>query len=131
MRENGIINSRLLYLLADLKHTDSCVIADAGLPIPKDAECVDLALIKGAPSFKQVLAAVMKEMTLESYIIAGETKAENPDTYRAIKESLCDYPGKSVSHEELKKISREAKFIIRTGEVTPYSNIILISSPGF
>ncbi len=131
MRENGIINAKLLYLLTELKHTDSCVIADAGLPIPKDIECVDLALIKGTPSFKQVLAAVMKEMTLESYIIARETETENPDTYRTIKESLCDYPGKSVNHEELKKFSRDSKFIIRTGEVTPYSNIILISSPGF
>lgn len=131
MRENGIINAKLVYLLTALKHTDCCIVADAGLPIPKDVECIDLTLIKGIPSFKQVLKAVMKEITLESYIMAKETKVENQDTYQTIQDSLSDYPCKEVSHEELKRLSQDAKFIIRTGEVTPYSNIILISSPGF
>ena len=33
-----------------------------------------------------------------------------------------------VSHEELKKLSADCRAVIRTGETTPYSNIILQSA---
>ncbi|PIW12307.1 MAG: D-ribose pyranase, partial [Candidatus Infernicultor aquiphilus] len=34
---------------------------------------------------------------------------------------------KFISHEELKELSKQARAIIRTGECSPYANIILIS----
>ncbi len=131
MRKNGIINAELLEALAALKHTDYFVIGDAGLPIPKGVRLIDLAIVRGKPTFEEVLHAVMPEFTCQSYIIASETAEKNPHNSSVIERELKGYPGKVVSHEELKKISENAAFIIRTGECTPYSNIILKSSAGF
>ena len=131
MRKDGIINIELLAALTALEHTDSCVIGDAGLPVPDGVKLIDLTLIRGKPSFEEVLHAVMQEITLESYVIASETASANPHNQAVIDSELSGYPKKVVSHEELKELSKHAKFVVRTGEVTPYSNIILISSSGF
>ncbi len=47
-----------------------------------------------------------------------------------MKEELKKLVGKEfelreIPHEELKEMSKECKAVIRTGEFTPYSNIIL------
>ena len=40
---------------------------------------------------------------------------------------LGDIPGAYVTHERLKEYSHDVKAIIRTGEATPYANVILQS----
>ncbi len=131
MRKEGIINAELVYSLAALEHTDLCVIGDAGLPVPKGVKLIDLAFTRGTPGFAEVLRAVAQEMTIESYVVAKETGEKNPENNLVISETLAGYPHETVTHEELKKLTEKAKFIIRTGEVTPYSNVILVSSAGF
>ena len=44
MKRYGILNSHISKVLSDLGHTDSIVIADAGLPIPEDVHEIDLAI---------------------------------------------------------------------------------------
>jgi len=36
-----------------------------------------------------------------------------------------------VSHEELKRLSQKAAAVVRTGEFTPYANVILYSGVVF
>ena len=36
-----------------------------------------------------------------------------------------------VSHEELKRLSASAKAVVRTGECTPYANIMLVAGVTF
>ncbi|MFI5267617.1 MAG: RbsD/FucU domain-containing protein [Chloroflexota bacterium] len=55
LRHELILNPRLLALLAGAGHGDIIVVADSGLPIPNTVEVVDLSLIRGVPSFLQVL----------------------------------------------------------------------------
>jgi len=124
MKRHGILNSHISKVLADLGHTDTIVIADCGLPIPDGVERIDLALKLGTPSFLDVLEAVAGDMAVEKMTLASEIKELNAGVEQATKE-LLDVPGPYVNHERFKEATREAKAVIRTGEATPYANVIL------
>ncbi len=125
MKKHGILNSSISKVLADLGHTDTIVIADAGLPIPKGVEKIDLALVPGTPSFQETVAAVIDDMVVEKVILAEEIHQANKPSNDFLKEALEEIPFEYISHEEFKVLSKDAKAIIRTGEITPYANVIL------
>ena len=50
MKKTGIFNVQLMMELTKLRHMDQFVICDAGFPVPKDANVVDVSLIAGVPS---------------------------------------------------------------------------------
>lgn len=126
MKENGILNSEISKRLSDLGHTDLIAVGDCGLPIDPDKK-IDLALKLGEPKFIDVLEVLLEDFGCEQYILASEIKKENPDQEAAIKNLLEDVPSDYISHEDFKKKLDDVKFVIRTGENTPYSNIILKS----
>ena len=125
MKKFGIINAQLAGYIAALGHKDRFMIADAGMPIPKDIPIVDLALVCGVPDFIQVMDAVLNEACVEAYMLADEIKDNNPRLLAYIEEKLPGLPCEYVSHEKLKKLSSELRFVIRTGEASPYPNVIL------
>lgn len=126
MKLNGILNSEIAKGLADLGHTDLIAIGDCGLPIDEDKK-IDISLKLGSPSFIDVLEEVLKDFSVEKYILASEIKDNNKDQEDRIKELLPDVDSEYISHEEFKERLKDVKFVIRTGENTPYSNIILQS----
>lgn len=127
MKKHGILNSEISKVLSDLGHTDTIVIADCGLPIPSDVKKIDLALKLGIPSFQEVLDIIIDDMQIEEAILANEIRDVNKkqldETMSKLTNSKIDF----VSHDEFKNLTKNAKAIIRTGEATPYSNIILKS----
>lgn len=129
MKKHGILNSDIAKVLADLGHTDQLTIGDAGLPVPAGVPKIDLALKFGVPDFQQVLQEVLADMAIEKVILAEEIKSLNPQQLTAILKALPeDVDIEYVSHEVFKERSADSKTVIRTGEVTPYSNIILQSA---
>lgn len=132
MKKIGILNPELSKVIAELGHGDALVVCDAGLPIPPGVQRIDLALSRNVPTFSQVLLAVLEEMKVERATIATEISAKNPDTEAFIRAALGDgvEPG-VVNHEEFKRLTRGAKAIVRTGECTPYANVILYSGVVF
>ena len=122
MKKEGIINVRLAGALAGLGHTDHVVVCDAGLPIPPGLEVVDLAFRFGVPSFETVLSGLLEELVVEGATAAEEVE-RNRRSYEFLTTRLPDLG--FVSHEELKRMVPGAKLVIRTGEATPYSNVIL------
>ena len=128
MKKNGILNSAISKLLSDLGHTDQITIADAGLPVPDSVKKIDLALKLGTPSFIEVLEEVLKDMAVEKVILAEEIKVDNESQLDAIHQLVDTNEVEFVSHEAFKKQSGQSKAIIRTGEATPFSNIILQSN---
>lgn len=126
MKVNGILNSEISKSLSDLGHTDLIAIGDCGLPIDNDKK-IDISLKLGVPSFIEVLEEVLKDFSVEGYILASEIKNENKDQESNIKNLLKDVDCEYISHEDFKKKLKDVKFVIRTGENTPYSNIILKS----
>lgn len=131
MKKNGILNSEIDKVLADLGHTDQIVIGDCGLPIPPGVQKIDLALKVGVPSFEDVLEVIREEMVIEKVILAQEIKDQNQLQLEKVTELLPTQETEFVTHEQFKQISANAKAIIRTGEASPYSNIILQSGVFF
>lgn len=130
MKRYGILNSSIAKVLSDLGHTDYIVIGDAGLPVPEGVPKIDLALTAGTPSFQMVVSAVLNDMVVEK-IIAAEEIVENNKTQHEFIEQLTEEKVEYVSHEAFKELTKRAKVIIRTGEITPYSNCILQSGVFF
>ena len=131
MKKTGIINQPISTVISGLGHTDSLVIADAGLPIPDDVNRIDLALKEGVPSFLVTLEVILSEMQVEKAFIAVEIKEKNPTIEKRIIELLGNVPVEYISHENFKLETNRAKAIIRTGEFSPYANIILLSGVVF
>lgn len=120
MRKKGILNAQLVGLMARLGHTDTVVVGDCGLPVPADVPVVDLAVVFGVPRFAPVLEAILDELDIEAVTIATETPAEIRGLIPAGLDDVTE-----VSHEDLKALIPKASFVVRTGETTPYANIIL------
>ena len=139
MKRSGILNPFLLYEIASLGHKDVFVIADAGLPIPEEITRIDLSLVPGIPRFLDVLEAVLKEVVVEKAVLANEIIDRSPKMYeeviKLLKELQGLVPDKGivfVEHEVFKRdYVNKARFVIRTGEFTPYSNIALVSGVPF
>ncbi|MCL1950665.1 MAG: D-ribose pyranase [Turicibacter sp.] len=125
MKKHGILNSHIAKVLSDLGHTDEIVIADCGLPIPDGVAKIDLALTLGTPTFLEVLDAVLADMEVESFTLASEIRIENENVLNELEGRIGEKQIEWVSHESFKEQTKQAKVIIRTGEITPYANIIL------
>lgn len=126
MKEKGILNSEISKRLSDLGHTDLIAIGDCGLPIDP-AKKIDISLKLGEPKFIDVLEVLLEDFGCEYYYLAEEIKANNPKQEKDIKNLLNGVEYEYISHENFKKKLQDVKFVIRTGEDTPYSNIILRS----
>ncbi|WP_027407984.1 D-ribose pyranase [Anoxybacteroides tepidamans] len=131
MKKAGILNKDLNTILAALGHTDTIVIADCGLPIPDEAVRIDLSIVKGNPSFLFVLDPILEELEVEAVTMAEEMKIHNVQMYEEVQKRFEKTPKHFVPHEHFKEIMRSAKAVIRTGEATPYANIILHSGVNF
>jgi len=131
MKKGKLLNSHISAVISEMGHTDTIVIADAGLPIPDSAERIDLALCAGVPDFVTVLKTVLEELQVEEFTVASEISDKNPAVAAEIKSLLKDAKMNTVSHEQFKKLTADAKAVIRTGECTPYANVILHSGVVF
>lgn len=125
MKKKGILNRELASAFAKLGHTDQVTIADCGLPIPDNVRCIDLSYTIGKPSFNEILETVLEDLEVECAFIAKEMESGNPKIHEKIKQQLSSV--KELPHEQFKQLTRSSKIIIRTGEATPYANIILQS----
>ncbi|MBO5426500.1 MAG: D-ribose pyranase [Lachnospiraceae bacterium] len=129
MKRQGILNSDISRVLSYMGHTDCIAIGDCGLPIPDEVERIDLALTFGVPTFMDTLKVVKQDMKIEKIVLAEEIKTANPKVLAEIEELFKgeDIEVEYVTHVELKKQTKDCKAVIRTGETTPYANIILQS----
>lgn len=131
MKKSTLINSEISYEISKMGHTDSIVVCDSGLPIPSGVKRIDLALKKGLPTFLDTLDTILEELEVEEVIIAEEIIEASNDLYREIEKRFSNITITTVSHEDFKMLTKESKAIVRTGEFTPYANIILKSGVVF
>lgn len=129
MKRHGILNSDISRVLSYMGHTDRICIGDCGLPIPDETERIDLSVRFGQPAFMDVLKEVGSDMKIEKIVLAEEIKERNPAVLAEIEQYFSESRPEVefVPHTELKTMTRECKAVIRTGETTPYANIILQS----
>jgi D-ribose pyranase len=125
VKKLGILNSEIASVLAKMGHTDTLVIADCGLPIPDHVPRIDLALQLGKPSFLEVAKAIRDDMVIEKITLASEIKEFNPVLLKGVEQLFASEAKEFVPHEHFKTLTKKAKAVIRTGENTPYANVIL------
>lgn len=130
MKKSGILNPYIMQGLTALGHLDSVVICDAGFPVPQGVNCVDISLVGGVPNFIQVLNAVLNEIIVEEYVVFDFMEKYNSDYYQKVKSLFKKQKSVECSMDDFRKKAENAKLFIRTGELLPASNIILISASG-
>jgi D-ribose pyranase len=128
MKRCGHLNREVSRVLARMGHTDSLVIADCGLPVPEGVECIDLSIALGDPAFLRVLDSVLADFNAERAVFATEAKENNAAVAAcALRLSREQMQVDFVTHDTLKNLTRRARAVIRTGEATPYANVLLYS----
>jgi D-ribose pyranase len=128
MKRCGHLNREVSRVLARMGHTDSLVIADCGLPVPEGVECIDLSIALGEPGFLRVLDSVLADFKVERAVFAAESKRHNTAVAaRASSLAHQQVQVDFVAHDSLKNLTRGARAVIRTGEATPYANVLLYS----
>jgi D-ribose pyranase len=131
MKKKGILNREISRVLATMGHYDLLVIADAGLPIPTDADCIDLVIDKDIPTVLQILKLLSSELEIEEFYVAEEGNSINAAQYSDIERIFPNASKNLIPHNSLKEKVRGAKAVIRTGDFSPYSNVILSSGVSF
>ena len=130
MLKTGILNPAILSLIARVRHTNMLVIADRGFPYWPQIETIDISLVDGLPTVNQVLEALLPAVDLGKAYMAEQFKEINPA-------SVVEERRKLLGNIELNFEDHEAAFkkripsaigLIRTGDTTHYSNIILVSA---
>lgn len=127
MKKIGLLNQPLSALVAGLGHTDTIAITDAGLSIPTTIQRIDLAVSAGVPGLLQVMSAILSEMHISGAVVASELAEHSPLFYADLVQLLGDVVLTEIPHNELLKMTHSARAAVRTGEFTPFANIILIS----
>lgn len=128
MKKSGVLNSDISRVLSYMRHTDTICIGDCGLPCPDETELIDISLEKGVPDFVRVLKAVVNDMSVEKIFLAEEIRVKNPAVLKEIQTLLPGVRTDFMPHEEFKKKLLSCKAVVRSGEASPYANIILQSA---
>jgi D-ribose pyranase len=121
------INPQLSRVISETGHTDLIVVTDAGLPIPPGSERIDLAYRPGDPAFFDVLDTVLAELAVEGATVSAEVAVHSPQVLSGLRERLepLGIEIELVPHVEFKQRTHDARAFVRSGEFTPYANVIL------
>jgi simple sugar transport system permease protein/D-ribose pyranase len=124
MKRNGILNAQLSGALATLGHTDLILVVDAGFPIPRDAQRVDLAIAENLPDLRTVLDLIGDEIVVEGVVRADDVTTNNPRLDEWLQARFTDAEFSTRTHADmLGELARQAKVIVRTGAFEPWGNI--------
>ncbi|MFH7126796.1 D-ribose pyranase [Klebsiella pneumoniae] len=138
MKKGTVLNADISAVISRLGHTDTLVVCDAGLPVPRSSTRIDMALTQGVPSFMQVLEVVTTEMQVEAAVIAEEIKTHNPQLHATLLthlEQLQQHreiplkfvtPAMSSSKNKPQKSGGNSQ-----RECSPFANIILCAGVTF
>jgi len=129
MLKSGILNPHINSLLSRVRHTNTLVIADRGFPFWPQIETVDISLVDDVPRVLDVLAALRSNFVIGRAWMAEEFLRENDrETQQAFAALLAGVELVHEPHEDVKRRVPQAVGLIRTGDTTQYSNVILESA---
>lgn len=131
MKKGRLLNSDITSVISKMGHTDKLAIGDCGLPIPNETQRIDLALEKDIPGFIETLKVILDELETEEVLIAKETREQSKELFTILEDMFAGIRLTLITHEELKEELKACKAVVRTGEQTPYANIILKSGVVF
>jgi len=131
MYEVGCLNREIARFLARQGHTDRFMICDAGFAIPDSVHTIDISVSQNNPTVEIIIKEVLKNFSVEAIVVSDSMIATSPSKLTSIQNLFGkDMPCSSVSQDVLREMSKSVKFVIRTGDFTAFSNILIISGPG-
>lgn len=130
MKKTTLLHRELSAAVADTGHTDLILFADAGHPIPRSVNRIDLAIRPGLPCMMDVLKAVLSELSVEAFYVSAEMEAASPDLWAAYARVMAPAERRIVPHVEFRAMVPAVKHAVRTGEYSPYANLIVVGGTG-
>jgi D-ribose pyranase len=128
MLQSGILNPHVLDLVARIRHTNTLVICDWAFPFWPEIETVDISLTKGIPTVLDVLDLLTPVFKIGRIWQAEEFLATNtPENIARFNQSFGSIPVTREAHVDFKKRVPFSIGLIRTGDPTPYGNVIIES----
>ena len=122
-----LLNPDLACIVRNLGHTDMMVISDMGFPMPDLQYNLDLAVKPGVPTVLDVLDAMSADFSFDRIIIAAEAHQAAPERVSQLQGA---YPQVILedceSHVAFKHMAECCKAGVRTGDPTPFGNVILV-----
>ena len=131
MKETGLLNSDLSDAIARLGHMDELIVCDAGFPIPVGVHTIDLSVKVNSPTVVEVLTEIVLHFSVEKVVLAQETQTHSPTMFTRLTGLFKeDVAVETIPHTTFKQRSKGVKAIVRTGDFTAYTNILLVSGAG-
>ncbi|MES2437625.1 MAG: RbsD/FucU family protein [Verrucomicrobiota bacterium] len=128
MLQTGILNPHVLDLIARVRHTNTLVIADWAFPYWPEIETVDISLTHNIPTILDVLDLLTPVFKIGGIWQAKEFVTTNPEgVVDRFAKSFGSIPLTREPHADFKQRVPHAIGLIRTGDSTPYGNIIVES----
>ncbi len=130
-----LLHADLLHALAAMGHGDELVIADANFPAASVGRRVLHAAGATAPA---MLDAVLTVFPLDTYVSPAALTMEVVGDPQAVPEAVREFATIFTQHDlaeaEIGHLEREAFYerarsafaVVRTGELRPYGNILLV-----
>jgi D-ribose pyranose/furanose isomerase RbsD len=131
VQPHRILHPGLAAALAELGHSDTVLVTDAGFPIPAGARVIDLGLTAGTIDALEILRVLRAHLFVEEVRFAPEVRSHYPSLYADLQEI---YTGSGAvflpaPHEELIETwAPRAKVVIRSGSLTAWANVALTAS---
>lgn len=124
MYKGECLHPQLLRIMSEIGHTDLLCVCDAGFPVPKNVERVDLGWREGEPPWLEVCKLIKNNMAIDSIYLAEEIAEKSPEKYQDFCKLFSGVEIRLIPHSDLKKKSQSGRAVIRTGEFSAYSNCI-------
>jgi len=147
VKTKGVLHNELAKVIANMGHGDMLVVTDRGFPFPRHnmTACIDVSVGRDLPKFIDVVKVILEELEIESVIIADETEKISPRVFHELQDILSQKTNKDnpikqkiIPHTEFKHLvldgaleGQEVKAMVKTGQFTPFANIILVSGVDF
>lgn len=129
MLKSGILNPHVLELIARIRHTNTLVIADWAFPFWPEIETIDISLTPNIPTILDVLDLLTPIFKIGQIWQADEFITTNSEeNISRFAKSFGEIPLIREPHLQFKKRVPKAIGLIRTGDATPYGNLILESA---
>jgi L-fucose mutarotase len=130
-----LLHADLLHALASMGHGDEIAVVDANFPAAALGRRVILLAGASAP---EALAAILSVLPLDIATVPAALTMQVTDDPGAVPEPVADFAAVLTDHDfadiEIGHLERHAFYqraadafaIVRTGELRPYGNILLV-----
>jgi D-ribose pyranase len=127
MKKIGVLNKDISEVIAGMGHGDMLVVSDAGLAIPSTVRRIDVAIKPGLPGLIETAEVVNLELKVDQIIVPEMMETACPQILEELRKLFTGVKLEKVPTEHYKQLAWSSRAIIRTGECTPYANVILVS----